>query len=287
MVARLEICPLTSCLVSNINETAGFINKCWGHLLEWDGRGILHPHQLREYANALSRFGVPSSSIIGFIDCTIRPTCCPGIHQELVYTGYKKCHGMKYQAVVTPNGLIAHLSGPYRAPQNDCGVLKESSLLEYLEKHAIQPGSMPMDLPSQQFFQVYGDSAYGVSEVMIGPYVTSSCTAHLRTLIRFPRTYLIGPYLQPVSTSETLPVFPICMTLPYYVSDSRIQPYPPLCPPFCISFTSIASHYLTCHFLSPLSDARLFPSYSYPLFPDSCPILPDFPYTSTIPSGLG
>ena len=56
---------------------------------------------------------------------------------------------MKYQAVVTPNGLIAHLSGPYRAPQNNRGVLKESSLLEYLEKHAIQPGSMPTDPPSR------------------------------------------------------------------------------------------------------------------------------------------
>ena len=130
----------------------------------------MHPQQLREYASTLSNFGAPSSSVIGFIDCTIRPTCHPGVHQDLVYTGYKKCHGMKYQAIVTPNGLIAHLSGPYRAPQNDRGVLRESGLVEYLEKYVIQPGSTPNDPPSRRFFQVYGDSAYGVSEVMIGPY---------------------------------------------------------------------------------------------------------------------
>ena len=77
---------------------------------------------------------------------------------------------MKYQAVVIPNCLIAHLSGPFRALQNDQGVLLESNLLSYLEAHAIQPESTCDNLPTCRFFQVYGDYTYGVSPVMMSPY---------------------------------------------------------------------------------------------------------------------
>ncbi|KAF8587171.1 hypothetical protein K439DRAFT_1645983 [Ramaria rubella] len=84
--------------------------------------------------------------------------------------GYKKCHGMKYQGVVIPNGLIGHLSGPFHAPQNNMGILVESNLLDYLESHAIQPGSTHADPLAHRYFQVYRDSAYGVSPVMVSPY---------------------------------------------------------------------------------------------------------------------
>ncbi|KAF8573009.1 hypothetical protein K439DRAFT_1376765 [Ramaria rubella] len=153
-----------------INETTCFINNHLGHLLDWDGSGLLHPNRLHEYADALHAFGAPCKTIFGFINCTICLTCRPGEFQELVYTGYKKCHGMKYQGVVILNGLIGHLSGPFRAPQNDMGVLVESNLLGYLESHAIQPRSTHVDPPAHHYFQVYGDSAYGVSPVMVSPY---------------------------------------------------------------------------------------------------------------------
>ena len=71
---------------------------------------------------------------------------------------------MKYQAIVVPNGLIAHLSGPFHSPQNDCSVLNESNLLSHLESHAIQPGWQQNDPPECHYFQVYGDSEYGVCD---------------------------------------------------------------------------------------------------------------------------
>ena len=64
-----------------------------------------------------------------------------------------------------------------------------------------------------------------------------------------PWTHSIGPYLWSELTSKTLPMFPNCMTLPYYISKPRTQPLPLLYLPFHISFTSIASHYLTCYSL--------------------------------------
>ena len=77
---------------------------------------------------------------------------------------------MKFQGIVAPNGLMVHLDGPYRAPQNDVGVLNDSGLLRLLEEHAVRPGSNPMDPPHLRWFQVYGDSAYGVSPTIVSPY---------------------------------------------------------------------------------------------------------------------
>jgi hypothetical protein len=114
------------------NMTAKNINDQWSHLLAWDHKGIVCPAALNSYSKALQHHGAPSHSIAGFIDCTIRQTCRPSENQELAYTGYKKFHGMKFQGVAIPNGLMAHLDGPYRAPQNDSGVLNESGLLANL-----------------------------------------------------------------------------------------------------------------------------------------------------------
>ncbi|KAF8589186.1 hypothetical protein K439DRAFT_1333451, partial [Ramaria rubella] len=148
------------------NETTSYIDSTWHHLLDWDDTGIVSPSALQSYADALHAFGAPSQSQFGFIDCTIWQTCQPGVYQELAYTGYKKYHGMKFQGVVAPNSLIVHMAGPYCAPQNNCGVLHMSQLLSKLQGHAIQPGSRKDDPLQDHYFQVYSDSAYGVSPVL-------------------------------------------------------------------------------------------------------------------------
>jgi hypothetical protein len=153
-----------------VNETAGFIDQEWSHLLVWDGDGILSPSVLRTYADALHTFGAPTCSVFGFLDCTIRQMCHPGEFQELVYTGYKKYHGMKFQGVAVPSGLIAHLAGPYHAPQKDSGVLNDSALMDLIAMRVIQPRSQEGDPPERRFFQIYGDSAYGVSPYMVSPF---------------------------------------------------------------------------------------------------------------------
>ncbi|KAF8583052.1 hypothetical protein K439DRAFT_1647367 [Ramaria rubella] len=111
-----------SVILEITNETARYINDRWSHLLDWDDTGVVHPSRLHAYATALGEFSAPTTMVFRFIDCTICQTCRPGRFQELVYTGYKKCHGMKFQGVVTPNGLMAHLCGPFHTPQNDVGV---------------------------------------------------------------------------------------------------------------------------------------------------------------------
>ena len=89
-----------------INDTASHIYKAWSHLLQWDHVSTLSPVMLQTYADTLVMFGAPCKNIIGFIDCTIRKTCQPKVFQGTDYTGYKKHHGFKFQAMALPNGLI-------------------------------------------------------------------------------------------------------------------------------------------------------------------------------------
>ena len=88
-----------SAISDTISDIAMFIDKHWGSLLDWDASGLVHPQRLQEYADALQEFGAPCNTVIGFIDWTIQPTCHLGVYRDLVYTRYKKCHSMKYQAV--------------------------------------------------------------------------------------------------------------------------------------------------------------------------------------------
>ena len=152
------------------HEVISYINRLWGHLLNFDIDGILSPLALTHYADALHVHGAPTHTIIGFIDCMIVQTCCPSVSEKLVYTGYKKFHRMKFQAIMVLNGMIAHLDGPYHAPQNDAGVLLESGLLGCMCTHAIQPGLVEGNPPERQYFWLYRDSVYAMSGVLVSPH---------------------------------------------------------------------------------------------------------------------
>jgi hypothetical protein len=62
-------------------------------------------------------------TIWGFVDGTIRKIARPHQFQSMVYTSFKKRHGMKFQSVVVPDGLIACLHGPVLARQHDARML--------------------------------------------------------------------------------------------------------------------------------------------------------------------
>src|SRR6266481_1189930 len=147
------------------HEVISHINRVWGHLLDFNIDGIFAPPALARYADALHVHGTPTHTIISFINCMIVQTCRPSVSEKLVYTSYKKFHRMKFQAIAVPNGMIAHLDGPYCAPQNNAGILSESGLLGCMCAHATQPGSVEGDPPERRYFQLYRDSVYVMSEV--------------------------------------------------------------------------------------------------------------------------
>jgi hypothetical protein len=107
-------------------------------------------------------------SIFGFIDCSINWISWPmsgpdgdyvgaprrplgNVAQRAVYTGYKKCYGLKVVTVLLPNG-ISTLFGPALARIHDVGgVLQLSGLDDFLVE--IQQGK-------PEVYCAFGDSTY-------------------------------------------------------------------------------------------------------------------------------
>jgi len=80
-------------------------------LTQWNNT-LLNPPLLESYARAIYSKGSPLLNCFGFIDGTVRPICRPEQNQRIVYNGHKRVHGLKYQSVVLPNGMIANMYGP-------------------------------------------------------------------------------------------------------------------------------------------------------------------------------
>jgi nuclease HARBI1 len=106
--------------------------------------------------------------ICGFIDNTIVATARPGsgpvkegegsarkssLIQKTFYNGWKKTHGLKFQTLDLPNGMNAHVAGPFSCRRNDLYTLRVSKLNEKLKD--LQRGNLIQ-------CKVYGDSAYAL-----------------------------------------------------------------------------------------------------------------------------
>jgi len=122
----------------------------------WHGR-------MPYYANLVaSKSGGLFTNIWGFIDGSIRKTCRPYIYQDLLWTKYKKCHGIKFQNVTVPDGFIACLHGPFVAKRHDARMLRESGLMDILRD------LMPADGSNGPVYAMYGDLAYPQSVWLLG-----------------------------------------------------------------------------------------------------------------------
>lgn len=142
------------------NQLCAFLHVQWKHLLE-QHTSRFGVEKLREYSQQLFRAGCPLSNCIGFIDGTLRPTARPKMEQRLFYSGHKRVHGVKFQSILTADGIVSHLSGPYEGCRHDCGILKESGFMSFMEG-SFHDGNGP--------FCIYGDPAYHVSEHILSPY---------------------------------------------------------------------------------------------------------------------
>ena len=56
--------------------------------------------------------------------------------QIVINNGNKRVHAIKFQSVVTPSGIIAHLYGPNEGCRHDSGMLAYPGLLQQLEQHS-------------------------------------------------------------------------------------------------------------------------------------------------------
>jgi hypothetical protein len=117
---------------------------------------------LPHFAERIATKGAPPGlNCVGFLDGTLRPICRPTHGQRAAYSGKARTHGLKYQALTLPNGIIAHLFGPVEGRRHDSTVLGESRLLDDLltlfATAAEQGGPR---------YCIYGDGAYPHSAVL-------------------------------------------------------------------------------------------------------------------------
>ena len=138
------------CMVAN--HMVNFLYNRYGDLLNNLNQPWLAPENLQVYADAIYNKGAALDNCWGFIDGTVRPICRPKENQRVVYNGHKRVHALKFQSVVTPNGLIANLFGPVEGRRHDSGMLAMSGLLPQLQNMSVSPTGQAMC--------IYGDPAY-------------------------------------------------------------------------------------------------------------------------------
>ena len=144
------------------NTTCIFIVNTWRHHLENFHQAPYFTNQLlASYCAAVGRL-CPLQHCFGFIDGTVRPICRPGQDQRSFYNGHKRLHALKYQAIATPDGLIAHLSAPLEGRRHDSAMLAESRLLDVLQ-------TLPL-ANNGHMYCVYGDAGYPLRPQLIVPF---------------------------------------------------------------------------------------------------------------------
>ena len=135
-----------------INRVVDYLFDRYSYLLHNLNQAWLSSQNLQMYADALHNKGAALDNCWGFIDGTVRPICRPKENQRMVYNGHKRVHALKFQSIVTPNGLSANLFGPVEGRRHDSGMLAMSGLLPQLQHMSFSPTGQAMC--------IYGDPAY-------------------------------------------------------------------------------------------------------------------------------
>jgi nuclease HARBI1 len=117
--------------------------------------------RIANYADAIEKKGCPLPNVWAFIDGTVRGVCRPTFGQQAIYSGHKRKHGLKFQTLAAPDGLIVHIWGAIEARRHDITLLRLSKLESTLKSDEVFKG-----------YLVYGDPAYGCSDQFVCPYPT-------------------------------------------------------------------------------------------------------------------
>ena len=122
------------------------------------------------YSEAVHQKSNAMSNCIGFIDGTVIGISRPGGYrmQNVVYNGHKRKHALKYQAVVTPDGLILHAFGPLEGRRHDWTLYIRSGIEEQLPSALLVDGKQ---------YCIYGDSGYNRRIFLEVPFQGSSLSS--------------------------------------------------------------------------------------------------------------
>ncbi|XP_055345269.1 uncharacterized protein LOC129593104 [Paramacrobiotus metropolitanus] len=139
------------------------IDKTFRWLLEEWNQAWLTEEDFILYTGAVAAKGGVLRGCFGFIDGTARPISRPKFYQRQCFSGHKRHHCSKWQAILLPNGMIGSLYGGHRGSMHDSTLLTSSKVLDALQqKFATFAGP--------ERFCLYGDSGYGRGDLVKKPF---------------------------------------------------------------------------------------------------------------------
>jgi hypothetical protein len=94
----------------------------------------LNSWNLHVFNAAIVAKGLCYREVVGLIDGTLNATYRPENAQEVVYNGHVRQHGLKYQSVVTPDGITISLCGPFAGSIHYQNMLDSSDIVEELKE---------------------------------------------------------------------------------------------------------------------------------------------------------
>lgn len=107
-----------------------------------------------------------------------------------MYSRHKRVHALKFQLLALPYGLIRNLYGPVEGRRHDAGPLKDSGLLNILERVAYSPtGNVSC---------IYGDPVCPLRPHLMAPY-------RVGEIVKFtPKMQAFNETMRSVRVSVTL-----------------------------------------------------------------------------------
>ncbi|XP_072142310.1 uncharacterized protein [Dermacentor andersoni] len=165
----------SSTISSLTNEVLRQIDERFFHLLDdVNNHAWLNLDTLEKFSQVVSRknsrvsVGVSPFTLTNcwaFINGTARAICRPSRDQKLYFSGHKRFHALKYQAIMCPNGIICLLDGSYPGSKHDAGNFGISNVYSKLES-----------LVQGHNYCIHGDPAYPLRPLLLKPYGSVSLT---------------------------------------------------------------------------------------------------------------
>ena len=116
------------------------------------------------YAACISRkCSAALDHVIVFIDGTLKFQCRPVRGHRAIWNGHKRHHGLKFQCLTAPDGLVASTFGPCDGRRHDSTMLQLSNVVGLFRNYL--PG-----------WCMYGDGAYPLCPEIIKPYGGANVT---------------------------------------------------------------------------------------------------------------
>ncbi len=141
-----------------VNNMLSDVHHRFAHLLS----SVDQPWMNHEaYCKAIVQKGSPVNNVFGFIDGTLRQICRPGVRQKEMFSGHKRCHGLKFQHIMLPNGLVCHSYGPYPGSRHDASMYGVSQVDMQLSKLKGSDGRQ---------LAIYGDAACPLRLWLFAPF---------------------------------------------------------------------------------------------------------------------